>query len=326
MVLFTNPYYKGSPSDHFNGKRFFHPWPFKAPSFLDVIKWKYAHKAAPWPKKIEHAEIDFLTHNYLDGINVIFIGHSSFLIQAGDCNILIDPIYSKYAGPLKTKMLKRRSLPGIPFDKLPRIDVILLSHSHYDHLDKATLKKLTKRHSPLFIVPLGVDTLLKKLGINAPSIALDWHQSAFFRHLELTLTPAQHWSSRKGFDKNMTLWGSFIIKDNSKTLYFAGDTGYYQDMFKEIGSRYGPIDLAILPIGAYKPRWFMKSSHMDPHDAVLAHLDLSSKKSIAMHHRCFPLADEGPYDAQNDLNHALSTHGLSNQDFVTLYEGCHVNL
>jgi L-ascorbate metabolism protein UlaG (beta-lactamase superfamily) len=326
MPLFSNPYYKGQISDHFDGKRFFNPEPFKAPTFLDVLKWKLFHKPHPWPKTTSAVIPEFLTSKQLDGIRVVFIGHASFLVQCGDCNILIDPIYSKYAGPLKTKMLKRRSPPGICFDKLPRIDLVLLSHSHYDHLDRATLKRICKHHTPLFIAPLGIDKLLKNLGILSPCITLDWNQHAHFKHLQITLTQSQHWSSRTAFDRNMTLWGGFIIQSQEKTLYFAGDTGFNASIFDSIGQTWGPIDLAMLPIGAYKPRWFMQASHMDPSEAVRAHQLLKSKLSLAMHHRCFPLADEGMFDAENDLLLALKNENIDQKQFLAPYEGTSINI
>lgn len=326
MFLFSNPYYKGPVSDHFDGKRFFNPWPHSTPSLIDVFKWKMKHKATKWPKQLSKITPEFLAHKQLDGVRACLIGHASVLLQIEDCNILLDPTYALYAGPLKTKMLKRRSAFGVHFDHLPRIDVVLISHSHYDHLDKKTLLKLTKKHSPLFIVPLGVDKLLQSLGIKAPSIALDWYQSAHFRHLSFTLTKAQHWSARTAFDRNMTLWGGFMIESKEKRVYFAGDTGYHQPMFKQIHDLYGAPDLAILPIGAYKPRWFMQGSHMDPYEAALAHLDLQAKKSLAIHHRCFPLADEGPYDAEKDLHQVLPTLGIPQGAFLTPLEGEAINI
>ena len=323
MLFFSNRYYKGPVSDHFNGKTFFNKGHIKIPSLLDVLKWKFKSKAVRWPDKLIP---DIKPHTHLnpkeEGCRITFIGHSSFLIQINGLNILTDPIYSEYPSPIKTKALLRRLPPGIPFDHLPKIDLILVSHSHYDHCDLPTLKKLYKRDHCSIIVPLGLDLLLKRVGSFHDITALDWGQSMTVKDkICIYLTPAQHWSRRHFFDQNYTLWGGFIIRGTSKQLFFAGDSGYNPTLFKEIADTYGEIDCAMIPIGAYKPRWFMHVAHMGPDEAVLTHLDLKSKLSLAMHHRTFPLTDEGPYEPTEELKMALKDQDIPFNRFLAPFEG-----
>lgn len=325
-MFFNNPYYDGPKSDHFDGKRFFYPCREKPPTVLDLLKWKFSSKKVKWSSDVfQHVVIKNTFKKHSLSLEVTYIGHSSFLVQLDGLNILLDPVFSQYAGPVKASNLKRRIPPGISLNNLPKIDLILLSHNHYDHCDIAFLKKIIKKDHPTLVVPLGLDKQLLSNQFRTTIIALDWHQSIFHKSVQLTLTPAKHWSSRTMFDKNMTLWGSFVIKGNSESLFFMGDSGYDSHLFKNIGHCYGPFDLSLISIGAYHPRWFMKFAHMDPREACLAHLDLKSHKSIAMHHRTFPLADEGPLDPEKDLAFARQSLGISEQDFAVLQEGSSCN-
>jgi L-ascorbate metabolism protein UlaG (beta-lactamase superfamily) len=222
-------------------------------------------------------------------------------------------------------MLKRRIKPGISFEKLPKIDLILISHNHYDHCDIHFLKKITKRDHPKFVVPLGLDQQLKSYGILADIVALDWYDSWHLHSCKITLTPAKHWSRRHMFDTNKTLWGGFIIQDQAQSLYFMGDSGYDDHLFKKLGKDYGPFDISLISVGAYHPRWFMKYAHMNPFEACLVHNDVKSRLSIAMHHRCFPLADEGPLDPADDLNLSKKELNIPQDHFIILEEGSSIS-
>jgi L-ascorbate metabolism protein UlaG (beta-lactamase superfamily) len=221
---------------------------------------------------------------------VTFVGHATFLIQTAAGNILTDPIYSKHAGPWNRLGPRRVRPAAIAFDALPPISIVLLSHNHYDHCDLTTLGRLAARFDPLVITPLGNGRLVRTAGIRRIE-ELDWWQSARSSDVPVTLTPAHHFSARGPFDRNRALWGGFMLTADHMSIYFAGDTAY-APFFHDIRQRLAPIDLALLPIGAYEPRWFMQSVHMNPAEAVQAHLDLGATESIAMHFGTFQLTAE----------------------------------
>jgi N-acyl-phosphatidylethanolamine-hydrolysing phospholipase D len=221
-------------------------------------------------------------------IQVTWIGHSSFLIQVQGLNILTDPVFSSWISPLPFIGPKRQSPPGIRFEDLPRIDAVLISHNHFDHLDKPTIKRLGS--GPRYFVPLGLRPWLGRLGLDRVS-ELDWWQTSFIEDVLVHCVPAQHFSGRGLFSFNQVLWAGWVIETKAGAVYFAGDTGY-SPHFKEIAARLGPIRLSLLPIGAYRPRWIMQTMHLDPADAVRAHLDLGSAQSIGMHWGTFKQTDE----------------------------------
>jgi len=213
--------------------------------------------------------------------------------------------------------------PGLAFDELPPIHLVLVTHNHYDHLDIETLLRLQEAHSPRFVTTLGNRSFLQEFGIEA--VDLDWWQSVEVPGANLTLTPAQHWSSRRPRNRNRTLWGGFLVDCDGLLVYFAGDTGYGPH-FRELRDRLqrqrlGHVDLALLPIGAYEPRWFMRDQHMNPEDAVTAHLDLEPRLSVGTHFGCFQLTDEGIDDPPRELAAARARHGLSPDKFVVLETG-----
>jgi L-ascorbate metabolism protein UlaG (beta-lactamase superfamily) len=222
---------------------------------------------------------------------VTFIGHATFLIQTAAGNILTDPVYSEHAGPWNRLGPRRVRPPAIALDALPPISIVLLSHNHYDHCDLPTLGMLAIRFDPLVVTPLGNGRFARAAGIRRVE-ELDWWQSAQGSSVPITLTPAHHFSARGPFDRNRALWGGFMLTADHARIYFAGDTAY-APFFHDIRQRLGPIDLALLPIGAYEPRWFMQSVHMNPAEAVQAHLDLGASESIAMHFGTFQMTAEG---------------------------------
>ncbi len=248
-----------------------------------------------------------------DRFQVTWIGHATFLIQVGGKNFLSDPIYSRCCSPVYLPNLRRLAEPGIPFDLLPRIDGVLISHDHYDHLDRRTIRRLGG--DPHYFFPLGITPWFQRLHyVNCHEA--DWGQSLRFGEISLHCVPAQHFSGRGVFDRNRTLWCGWILEHAGRKLYFAGDSGY-SSLFAEIGREHGPIDCSLIPIGAYSPRWFMHPVHVDPREAVKIHCDVHSRQSIASHWGTFQLTNEPPGEPPIYLRKVLREEGLPEESFVT---------
>lgn len=250
---------------------------------------------------------------------VTFIGHSTLLIQTPTGNILTDPMYSQRAGPRNLFGPRRVRQPAVLFEHLPQISLVLLSHNHYDHCDLRTLRRLAERFDPVVVTPVGNGRLVQSAGIRRVE-ELDWWQSAQVAGASIDLTPAHHFSARSLFDRNHALWGGFIVTLRDVRIFFAGDTAY-GSFFQDIGRRLGPIDLALLPIGAYEPRWFMRSVHMNPDDAVQAHVDLAASRSIGIHFGTFQLTTEGLDAPLQALEQARSERRVPIAEFSTLAFG-----
>jgi L-ascorbate metabolism protein UlaG (beta-lactamase superfamily) len=255
-----------------------------------------------------------------EDIRITFVNHSTFLIRHKGINIITDPIWSERTSPFQWAGPKRMRPPGIRFEDLPKIDYVLISHNHYDHLDINTMLRVWKEHEPMVICPLGVGAFLNNHGISN-TIDLDWWQTIQKADFRFHCVPAQHFSGRGMFDRDATLWAGYVIESGQRKIYFAGDTGYDQEMFSEIGKRFDTIDISLIPIGAYKPQWFMSPIHVSPEEAVFIHRDVNSQKSLAMHFGTFPLADDGQKEPQNDLETALKKHQLNPETFVVPREG-----
>jgi len=221
---------------------------------------------------------------------VTWVGHSTLLIQLDGVNLLTDPQWSPRASPFSFLGPRRVTPPGLRFEDLPPIHLVLISHDHYDHLDVATVKRLADTHRPLFVVPLGLKAWFADLGITRVE-ELDWWESRTVNGLTLTLVPAQHFSGRTFWDRNRRLWGGWAVAGRGKRLYFAGDTGYY-DGLKEIGRRLGPFDLAAIPIGAYMPPAIMTANHTTPEEALRVLEDVRGRRLVGIHWGTFDLADE----------------------------------
>jgi len=221
---------------------------------------------------------------------VTWVGHSTLLIQLDGVNLLTDPQWSDRASPVSFAGPKRVMPPGIPFEELPPIDLVLISHDHYDHLDLATVQRLAERHHPLFLVPLGLREWFLENGMTQVE-ELDWWESRIQKGLSLTLVPAQHFSGRTFWDGNQRLWGGWTVVGREKRFFFVGDTGYYE-LFKEIGRRLGPFDLAAIPIGAYMPASMMSMTHTTPEQALQIFADVESHRFVPIHWGTFDLTDE----------------------------------
>ena len=298
-------------TDHFDGKRFVNPAGTAGQPFSKVWRMLREPRAA-WPQRVQ---VSPQVPAPLDGAAaaVTFIGHSTFLIQTAAGNILTDPMYSERAGPFGLAGPRRVRDPGVRFDDLPAISTVLLSHNHYDHCDLPTLRMLARRFDPAVVTPLGNARLLRSAGLQRVE-ELDWWQEATIGRMPIALTPAYHFSARTPFDKNRALWGGFVLKTEIGRLFFAGDTAY-GDFFSEIRRRMGPIELALLPIGAYEPRWFMQVVHMNPAEALQAHLDLDAAHSIAMHFGTFQLTSEAIDEPARALAEACRDHNVPRSRF-----------
>ncbi len=260
--------------------------------FSDLIKWqREAPDVTPINLPSVPPQLDTLANP--SAAQLTWIGHSTFLLQFDGLNILTDPIFSERASPVSFAGPKRTTPPAMTIEQLPPIDVVLISHNHYDHLDKPSVKALQAKQSdtpPRYYVPLGQKAWFDKLGITKVT-ELDWWTSAKVGDATVHAVPVQHWSSRSPFDRNKALWAGFVIDSPSLRTLFVGDSGYSDD-FKAIAQRLGKVDLALVPIGAYDPRWFMKSSHMNPEEALLVVQDVGAKRAIGMHWGTFALTDE----------------------------------
>ena len=277
---------------HFDGKRFYNPGAPQAPGLLDALKWKLTSRPDPSPRFIADVEPSIPPRCVEGGgLRTTLVNHSTVLLQQEGSNILTDPIWSERASPLSGIGPRRRRIPGVSWEDLPHIDAVLISHNHYDHLDLPTLRRLAARGGSIFIVPAGVARLLRSEHIE-PVHELDWGESFPLPGLTIHCVPALHSSSRRLYDRNATLWCGYLIEYPERRVYFAGDTAFGSH-FAQIRERFGSPHLALLPIGAYEPRWFMSPVHMAPDEAIRAHGVLAARTSIAIHHGTFQLADEG---------------------------------
>ncbi len=252
---------------------------------------------------------------------ITWIGHSTFLVQMDGVNFLTDPIFSMKAGPLENKIGSKRYVPpAFEVEKLPKIDFIVISHNHYDHLDIPTLKKIVSLNPDVKIfVPLKVKKLLEDEGMGKNTVELDWWDEFDFMGLKIILTPTQHFSGRWINDSNETLWGGYVII-GSKKFYFAGDTGYFFG-FKLIGEAFGPFDIVCLPIGAYKPAEMMRPVHLNPEEAVRAYLDLKGEIFCAMHWGTFDLSDEKCDEPPKQLLSYVKSLNLDENNFKVFKHG-----
>ncbi|MFC1534783.1 MBL fold metallo-hydrolase [Thermodesulfobacteriota bacterium] len=313
--------YVGSPSDHFNGSSFYNNEPDH--TFMDMVKWLIEMKTVPWPKWVDDPEQPKPVEQVKGGdLRVTYINHATILIQMDGLNILTDPIFSFRAGPVSWIGVKRVRDPGIYLEDLPKIDYVLISHDHYDHLDLPSLKTIAERHQPKHLVGLGVKRRLLKNEIHNVE-ELDWWQThiSTLNDMTFTFVPARHDSGRIPLSKNKTLWGGFVIESPSGQVYFVGDTGY-GEFIDAIKNRFKQIRLAIMPIGSYEKRWFMKSQHMNPDDAVLVHKLLGVQQSMGMHFGTFAEHPEQSIDThEKDLAIALDKYNIPPARFWVLQFG-----
>lgn len=303
-----------------------HPHP--AHGYGDLLRWKL--RLGPRERPIVdrsilpefrpewmHADLEKIGRPDRRRIQLTWIGHSTFLIQAGGMNFLTDPIFGKHCAPFPIWTLRRRVPLPLRLDSLPPIHGVLLSHNHYDHLEERTVRRLGR--DPMWVVPIGNAAWFKQRGVSNV-VEVDWWQEVEFGPLSVVSVPAQHFASRTPFDRNLTLWCGHVLRTPAGNIYFAGDSGY-APFFTDIGNHLGPMVLSLIPIGAYQPRWFMAPMHMNPDEAVRVHLDVKSQLSIGMHWGTFELTDEPMAEPPIALRHALARRHLPATKFRTLRVG-----
>ena len=319
-LILSCDYYHGSPSDHFDSSHFFNQEPEH--TFFEHVKWLWEMETVDWPDWISDPPQPSPVANVKKGeLKVTYINQATTLIQMDGINILTDPIWSERAGPFSWIGSKRVRAPGIRMEDLPNINVILISHDHYDHLDLPTLEKLFDKHHPVVLVGLGVQRRLQSIE-QITVIELDWWEEyTYSTGAKITFVPSLHTSGRGLFSGNRTLWGGFVIESSGSRVLFMGDTAL-GDFLKDIKERFSRFDLAILPIGSYEKRWFMKTEHMNPDDAVRIHQMLNVTQSVGIHFGTFKEHPEQTIDAhEKDLQIALKKYHIPESDFWILKFG-----
>lgn len=306
--------------------------PLKKP--LNAFLWKMGWYDEPKEKRCAPAPANF-TYPLPDKLvdtkepSVIWINHSTFLVSYKGIHILTDPIWSSRCSPVHFAGPQRKHMPGVPFKTLPPIDYVLISHNHYDHLDRATVKRLYEANPEIqWIVPKGVKNWFLRRGIKKVIEFAWWEEHRFGKEIPLRITavPAQHFSGRAIWDFNRTLWAGYVIEfERAKNWYFAGDTGYNPIQFKEIGAKWGKMDLSLIPIGCYVPRKFMSPVHIDPLSAVKIHQDVGSNLSVGMHWKTFSLGDEPLSQPPYDLYLAMRSAELDPKTFCAIEPGHALN-
>ena len=321
-------YYDGPKSDHFDGERFFDPHGVAPRTRRDLLRWHLHRRAraarAKWPAWAPSPYIDRPPARVAGAVlRISYVGHASMLVQTAGLNILLDPVWSKRVSPFRFVGPKRVNDPGILFSDLPPIDVVLVSHGHYDHLDLATLSRLAAAHRPRVVTPLGNDTIMRNHDSAIAAEAYDWgDQVNIGKGVVVTLVPTRHWSARNLSDRNMSLWASFVIEAPGGRIYFVADSGYGDGgHFRRARERHGPLRVAILPIGAYEPRWFMRDQHMNPAEAVQAFIDCGAELALGHHHGTFQLTDEAIDAPLVALDDALKDARIPCERFRTLRPG-----
>ncbi|MFA6155484.1 MBL fold metallo-hydrolase [Mesorhizobium sp.] len=321
----ANRYYSGPPSDHFDGALFFNPGGQMPARFTDLLKWQFNGQRSKWPAASPSPFSQAKPAGRVDGsgLKVTMVGHSTLLIQTAGLNILTDPVWSQRTSPFSFIGPRRINPPGIAFADLPPIDLVLVSHNHYDHLDLATLKRLKAAHDPLLITPLGNDALIGSAVPGMRLTAHDWGETIEIgKGVSVHVEPAHHWSARGAGDRRMALWAGFVIETPGGKVYFAGDTGFHDGInYRLMAGKHGGFRFAILPIGAYEPRWFMASQHQNPEEAVHGMVLSNSAFAAGCHWGTFQLTDEPIGEPAEKLGHALDAQGIARERFRPMRPG-----
>src|ERR1041384_3273384 len=317
-------YYDGPVSDHFDGTRFFDAHSSPPKSVTTLLRWYGGREKSEWPAWAPSPYRDRPPARIAGPQwRVSYVGHASWLLQTAGLNILIDPVWSERASPVRFAGPKRVNDPGIAFDDLPPVDVVLVSHCHYDHLDVETLSRLHAAHHPRVVTPLGNDTIMKDYDPAIRAEAFDWHnRSELGKDLAVTLVPTRHWSARGLTDRNKALWASFVIETPAGRIYLVADSGWGDGHhFAPRRGRYGPLRVAILPIGAYEPRWFMSELHMNPQEAVRAFQVSGAEFALGHHYGTFQLTNEAIDAPVEALEIARVEAGIDPERFRLLRPG-----
>lgn len=316
--------YQGPPSDHFDGTNFFDKDGSSPKRLSEVLRWQFSRKPEKWPERAPSPYTDTPPPQVEgDKVRLSFVGHASWLVQTAGLNVLVDPVWSERASPFSFAGPKRVNDPGIAFDRLPIIDVVLVSHGHYDHLDVRTLSRLAAKFSPRIITPLGNDLTMTSNDANIRAEGFDWNQRVEIGNgVAVTLVATRHWSARGLFDRNKALWASFVLETPAGKVYIVADSGYGTGAhFRRVRETHGAPRLVILPIGAYEPRWFMRDMHMNPEDALKALADCGAQVALAHHHGTFQLTDEAIDAPERALAEALAAANVPREKFRALKPG-----
>ena len=320
-----NAYYRGPPSEHFDGVRFFNPDGVRPKGPGAFLKWQLAAPAEAWPASFpspfppDRPPASFEA----EGARIVLVGHASFLIQTRGRNLLIDPVWSERVSPLSFAGPTRVNAPGIAFEDLPNIDALLITHNHYDHLDIATIGRLWRRFRPRIIAPLGNDTIMRRGVPELAATAVDWDEVVDLGGgVRVHAEPTAHWSARGIGDRMHALWASFVVESGARKIYCVGDTAFADGgTFKRVRRRHPGLTLALLPIGAYEPRWFMRNSHINPEEAVEAMVLAGAAQAFGHHWGTFRLTNEGVERPREDLAAALARRAVPLERFLALRPG-----
>jgi N-acyl-phosphatidylethanolamine-hydrolysing phospholipase D len=316
----SNPYYDASKSHHRPGG-FNNNYLNNETIGAGFWRWQWSMltttRAADRPERVPRKTVDlaYLKSNRSD-ITVTWLGHATMLWQIGGKNILVDPHLFERASPVSFAGPARQTPPAIALPDLPHIDVVVISHNHYDHLDRPSVLGLNRQAGgpPLFVVPLGIDLWLKREGISNVQ-PLDWWQHRDVDGVRVTLVPAQHWSARTPFDRHEVLWGGYVAQHAGFSMYYSGDTGYSKD-FQDIAARFGGFNFAQIPVGCYEPRWFMTNQHVNEPEAIQIHRDVRSQFSMGVHWGTFRLCDDPIDQVIDEFPKAVQAAGLRADEFV----------
>jgi len=320
----ANRYYSGPVSDHFDGTAFFNPGGKPPGAFLDLLKWQLGETRNRWPASFPSTFPLARPAARVDGdeLTVTMVGHATLLVQVAGLNILTDPVWSQRCSPFSFAGPKRVSEPGIAFADLPPIDLVLLSHNHYDHMDMPTLRDLKAAHDPLVLTPLGNDAIVRDSIPDMRIAAHDWGDSVAFGAAKIHFEPVHHWSARGMNDRRMALWAGFVVETPAGNIYHVGDTGFHSGInYRAAAQKHGGFRLAILPFGAYEPRWFMEAQHQNPEEAVEGML-LANADHVAGHHwATFQLTNEPIEEPREKLAAALAARGVAPERFRPMLPG-----
>jgi L-ascorbate metabolism protein UlaG (beta-lactamase superfamily) len=321
----VNRYYRGADSDHFRDGLFFNPDGEAPRGLADLLRWRFTGKRnkwpASWPSPFPQAKPEGRLHG--EALRVTMVGHASLLIQICGINILTDPVWSDRVSPFSFVGPRRVSAPGIAFEDLPPVDLVLVSHNHYDHLDRATLARIGDSHRPTMLTLLGNDAIIAAAAPGARVTAHDWGDRVQVADgVAVHVEPAHHWSARGTRDRRMALWGAFVIETPAGKVLFAGDTGFHGGRhYRALADKHGGLRLAILPIGAYEPRWFMKPQHQNPEEAVEGMLLSNAAFAAGCHWGAFPLTDEAIDEPRQRLAGALDAKSIDRHRFRAMLPG-----
>jgi L-ascorbate metabolism protein UlaG (beta-lactamase superfamily) len=317
-----NGYYRGPVSEHFDGSKFDNPWDPMPNRFGDFLKWRLTAERGHWPEHVEVEPTLPPVRVMGEDLRVTYVGHATVLLQTRGMNILTDPIWSERASPFGFAGPRRVAAPGVRFEDLPPIDLVLISHNHYDHLDLPTLARLHRAFNPLVLTPLGNDVIIWSAIPDMRVKTLDWGQAVVIGdEMRIVLEPMQHWSARGLFDRLEALWGAFVIDAPGGAIYFLADAGYARHLSEDFTAKYGMPRFCLLPVGAYEPEWFMRYAHMDPDEAVQTFLDLGQGRAMGTQHEVFPMADEAYASPRRDLAKALKSRGVDESLFMLPHVG-----